>query len=170
MSFLRKLNRLVSDMTTQKKLNIGVAYCKDHQSAGTYGGSTSSGDWRQRTLNTLEGDTSFISLSSNVFTLNPGKYAIEGFGVISRSDGCQTSIYNYTDDAIEAPGTGGTVPDANYLTNFAMAYVDIMVPKAYGLYYRTGSSSGGGDAVRALGFANVWTTEVYAQVKITKLA
>ena len=170
MSFLRKLNRLVKDMTAQKKLNIGVAYCKHHESAGTYGGATSSGDWRARTLNTLEGDTSFISLSGNYFTLAPGKYAIEGFGPISRSDGCQSAIYNSTDGAIESVGTGGTVPDANYVTSYAMAYVDIAIPKAYGFFYRTGSSSGGGDAIRALGFANVWTTEVYAQVKITKLA
>src|SRR5690606_25042344 len=34
-------------------------------------------NWNTRTLNTLGGDTSFITLQNNRFTLTPGKYFIE---------------------------------------------------------------------------------------------
>ena len=51
-----------------------TAYIKDAKSSGTGGGSFTSGSYQTRDLNTLEGDTSFVSLSSNQITLDPGTY------------------------------------------------------------------------------------------------
>ena len=54
-----------------------TAYIKDVKASGTNGGTFTSGAWQTRDLNTLEGDTGFVSLSGNQFTLQPGKYEIE---------------------------------------------------------------------------------------------
>jgi hypothetical protein len=53
-------------------------YCtiKDVKAANTAGGTATSGSWETRTLNTLEGDQSFVTLASNQFTLQPGTYRI----------------------------------------------------------------------------------------------
>lgn len=54
-----------------------IAYLRDERASGILGGSCTAGNWMQRTLNVLGGDTNFISLSNNQFVLQPGKYFIE---------------------------------------------------------------------------------------------
>ena len=52
-----------------------TAYVKDLKSAGTDGRGFYGGSWCHRDLNTLEGDTSFLSLASgNQIILNQGTY------------------------------------------------------------------------------------------------
>ena len=53
-----------------------VAYLKDVKTSGTTGGTFTSGAWQTRTLNTVSGDSGIVSLSSNRFTLQSGKYKI----------------------------------------------------------------------------------------------
>lgn len=55
---------------------ILVAYLKYTVASGVNGGSSNT-SFTQRPINTLEGDTSFISLNSNRFTLDPGKYKLQ---------------------------------------------------------------------------------------------
>jgi hypothetical protein len=54
-----------------------TAYLKDVKPSGTAGGTFTSGAWQTRTLNTVEGDGSIVSLSGSQFQLGPGKYEIE---------------------------------------------------------------------------------------------
>lgn len=54
-----------------------VAFIKDVKPSGTAGGTFTAGAWQTRTLNTVSGDSEIVSLSSNQFTLQPGKYLIE---------------------------------------------------------------------------------------------
>lgn len=55
-----------------------IAYLRDERPSGTHGGGCNAGGaWDTRELNTLGGDTSFISLGGNRFTLQPGTYFIE---------------------------------------------------------------------------------------------
>lgn len=54
-----------------------VAYLKDVKASGTAGGTFTAGSWQTRTLNTVEGDTSFVTLNANQFVLGPGRYEIE---------------------------------------------------------------------------------------------
>jgi hypothetical protein len=62
-----------------------IAYLRDEKVSGLHGGDCTSGGWITRQLNTMGGDTSFISLSGNRIFLEPGKYFIEasvpGFAV-----------------------------------------------------------------------------------------
>jgi hypothetical protein len=52
------------------------ATIKDVKSVGTNGGTFTSDNWQIRTLNTIEGDMKFASLSSNIITLQAGSYSI----------------------------------------------------------------------------------------------
>ena len=54
-----------------------VAYLKDVKSNGTAGGGFTSGAWQTRTLNTEEGNASFVALSANQMVIEPGQYEIE---------------------------------------------------------------------------------------------
>src|SRR5690606_21247003 len=63
--------------TSGRVYKTRVAYLKDVKPSGTAGGTFTSGSWQTRDLNTIEGDSSFVSLASNQFTLQPGTYHIE---------------------------------------------------------------------------------------------
>ena len=54
-----------------------IAYIRDEKTSGVAGGTCTASAWNTRILNTLGGDTSFITLQNNRFTLTPGKYFIE---------------------------------------------------------------------------------------------
>lgn len=64
---------------------IGTAFLRDNQSSGTAAQSISTGSYSTIRLNTLEGDTNFISLSSNAFTLDPGTYRIHAYVPVASS-------------------------------------------------------------------------------------
>jgi len=57
----------------------GYAIFADQKSAGTAGGTATSGDWRQRDINTTiyNGDTTNIAIGTNTFILQPGNYWVE---------------------------------------------------------------------------------------------
>lgn len=56
-----------------------IAYIKDIKTTGTSGGTCTAGIWQTRDLNQLSGDTTFVSLSSNQFTLQSGSYSFEAW-------------------------------------------------------------------------------------------
>lgn len=71
-----------------------VAYLKDIKSSGTNGGTFTSGSYQTRTLNTIEGDQSFVTLSSNQFTLQPGTYKI-AFSAPAYSGTASSTVINH---------------------------------------------------------------------------
>jgi hypothetical protein len=91
-----------------------VAYLKDIKADNTSGGTFTSGAWQTRTLNTLEGDSSFVTLSSNQFTLAPGTYDLEWTAPACRVTGHLTRIFN----------TSGSTPTILGKHNYAPAGVD----------------------------------------------
>ncbi|OUR96271.1 hypothetical protein A9Q84_07895 [Halobacteriovorax marinus] len=54
-----------------------VAYIKDVKASGTHGGDCTSGTYVKRDLNTVSGESSFVSLANNQFSLAPGTYRID---------------------------------------------------------------------------------------------
>jgi hypothetical protein len=70
-----------------------TAYIKDVKPNGTSGGTFTSGAWQTRDLNTLEGDTEFVSLSANQIILAPGKYEIEASAPSFRVDQNMCKLY-----------------------------------------------------------------------------
>ena len=151
-----------------------VCHIKDLKSDGTTGGTFTSGSFQTRDLNDLSGSTSFVSLSSNQFTLTPGKYTIEASAPAHQVRYHQTKIRNITDssDAIigssewaeEVDGVGDAVN--GYTRSLLDGEVIITSSKTFELQHRgdrTQITNGFGIA------ASFGVGEVYAQVKITKL-
>lgn len=76
-----------------------TAILKEEQPSGTEGGTFTSGAWQTRVLNTVAGDTSFVSLSSNQFTLPKGKYRITGSAPAYQVNRHRTALYDVTNSS-----------------------------------------------------------------------
>jgi len=159
------------------KLNTGsqayapkVAYIKDLKSSGTNGGTFTSGAWQTRDLNTLEGDETFISLSSNAFTLQPGKYEIDADACAYFVAQHKAKLRNTSDssDVIigSAEYTSNGASDTPHSTSKVKGIFSISSAKTFELQHRctkTQASNGFG------GSASYSVDELYTQIKITKL-
>ena len=144
----------------------GVVIIKDLKSSGVTGGPSLDKTWEERDLNTIEGDNSFITLSSNQFTLNAGVYLINwsspGYGV----NYFVTRLYNVTESRTESEGEAlfSTVTGINR-TSSGKTIIEIPSQKVFSIqqYSSLNSSSGLGADV------NVGINELYTQVEIIKL-
>jgi len=79
---------------------------EDQKPDGTNGGTSSSGSWYDRVLNTEVVDTgNNCSLSSNQFTLTAGTYKIFATVPFNRASGGSIRLYNVSDSSTEVLGT-----------------------------------------------------------------
>jgi len=145
-----------------------VCFIKDVKANGTNGGTFSSGAWRTRDLNTLEGNTDFISLNANQFTLDAGTYVIEATSQAFRVDRHKLRIQNITDGVTEFYGLVARSPDINSTVGYAVAIgqVSIISQKVFELQHKsnvTQNSQGFGLATSLGG------DEVFSIIKITKI-
>lgn len=77
----------------------GTVYFKDVKANNTAGGTSVTGTWTKRDLQTTEGDSSFSSLSSSVITLKPGVYRFYATAPMIDSAAVRTGrckVYNST--------------------------------------------------------------------------
>jgi hypothetical protein len=147
---------------------IKTVYIRDEKSSGTAGGTNTTGSYQTRDLNTIDGDTSIATLSSNQFTLYPGEYEIEaevpGYAVNSH----KAQLYDITNAA--SVKIGSTEQSAGlYLTTInssISAKVRIAEPTTYEIRHRTETQIVGNGYGLAASFGD---NEVYTQVKITKV-
>lgn len=154
-----------------------VAYLRDEKTTGTQGGTFTSGAWRTRTLNIIDGDTSFVSLSANQFTLQPGTYHIEAKSPVgSRLNvgpgNHKAKLRNITDSSDDIMGSTGSMQTQAGFNHITMddsdieGIVTIVVPTVFEIQHQcqtTHSTYGFGIA------SNYSTVEIYTQVKMTKV-
>ena len=152
-----------------------IAIIRDEKAANTNGG-TSSVSYITRDLNTTYGDTDIVSLSSNEFTLQAGKYDINWRSPAAGNQGNHTNghvsrLYNVTDAAeIITSDMGFTRQTASgeILNSYSEgnAVIEITSAKTYRIEHKVGTAKGGDGLGVA---ANIGTNEVYTTVKIRKL-
>lgn len=147
-----------------------VAYLKDVKASGTHGGTSTSDVIHQRDLNDLSGDTSFVSLASNQFTLQPGKYEIKASAPCYEGARHQIFLHDGTSYVLDGTSEVVTNGSGNQTRSFLEGNVEITTATTYQIkhWIQTGVTTTG------LGFSastgsNPQSTEVYTQVKITKL-
>ncbi|MBI2521994.1 MAG: collagen-like protein [Bdellovibrio sp.] len=149
--------------------SIRVAFAKDIKNPGVHGGTCTSGSWMVRDLNTLEGDTEFISLSGNSFTLQPGKYTVHIDAPAFLSTMHQARLYNLTlsqvaiwgSSSLSANSGGGSLTNA-----FIKGQLIITTPTSFRVEHRCNISR----ADFGFGYANNFGgPEVYTQAIITKV-
>lgn len=147
-----------------------TAYVKDVKSSGTAGGTFTSGAWQTRDLNTLEGDTEFVSLSSNQFTLSEGKYEIEAIAQAYAVDKHAIKLRNTTDSTDDIIGgvTFSDNLDGGHSNNSVLkGQIDITSSKTFEIQHRSDLTQASNGFGLAFG---VGVSEIYCQVKITKIA
>lgn len=145
-----------------------VAYIKDVKASGTDGGTSTLGSYQTRTLNTVEGDTEIVSLSSNQFTLGAGKYEIEAYVPGASLQYHKAKLRNITDSSDALIGTS-EYADPTYLgynSSKIIGEIDISASKTFEVQHRSSAT------ISTFGFGRATTfgdSEVYTVVKITKL-
>lgn len=160
-----KLPASIIPVTAQKNV-----YLRDSKPSGTNGGTCDSTlGWNQvRDLNALNGDTSFVTLSNNQFTIPAGTYTIEvnapayldGYHKAVLADANTGSIILVGSNARSHNVAGGMEPST------IMGQVTITSPTTYVIKHRCATS------MTNIGFgapANFGVEEIYTQVKIVKL-
>ena len=145
-----------------------TAYIKDVNASGTNGGTFTSGSYQTRILNTLSGDTSFVSLSSNQFTLQPGTYKIRASAPATGCFEHRAKLRNITDstDAIIGSAELSATTSLHMIRSVVTDIISITSAKVFELQHRcttTQNTTGFGDAA---GFGD---SEVYAIVEIEKV-
>lgn len=145
----------------------GVVTLKGVKSQGINGGTFTAGSWVTRELNTIDGDTSFIAITSNQFTLESGVYQLEWSAPAYRVGVHKTRIYNVTDASEIEYGSSENINSTEEVATRSMgsAIIELTGSKTLRLEHRCSTPR----AVNGLGTASSFGSEVHAQVKITKL-
>lgn len=143
---------------------------EDQKTAGTNGGTFTSGAWRTRDLNTIVHDDVGITLSSNEFTLPAGRYPISVDCPVYATQQNRCRVYNVSDTAIEIEGSNAygsttTVQGIARLTGL----IDISSSKTFRVEHRCRSTR----AANGFGVeVNTYFTvpyEIYTKVVIQKI-
>lgn len=158
-----------------------VAWLKQLKANATTGDSVTPGSYGARILNTIEGDSSFVSLgngstgvggTANQFTLQPGTYHIEG-KVLAYTNSLiavfshRVRIQNLTDSNTAILGSnamGSQELDYGISHSFVDGEITIASAKTFQLQHRCSVAS------TFIGIAmNYGENEVYSVLKITKI-
>jgi hypothetical protein len=145
-----------------------VCYIKDVKSSGTDGGTFTSGAWQTRDLNTLEGDTGFISLASDQFILSPGKYDIYATAPGININDNVAKLRNITDSTDDIIGSVSNTSVGTGEGNIAtvMGQITITSSKTFELQHQCETTRATDGYGRAAGFT---VSAIYSQIKIRKL-
>jgi hypothetical protein len=145
-----------------------TCYIKDVKSNGVNGGASTT-SYTQRVLNTLSGDTSFVSLTTNRFTLPAGKYNIKcecpAFQCAAfRAKLVKDPSGTPSDEILGSNGySNGANPSNNY--SFIAGAVEISASTTFEIQQKSKNvvSSGLGEE------ATLGDNEIYTQVTIEKI-
>lgn len=145
-----------------------VAYIKDQRASGVHGGScVLATGWNTRQLNSLSGDTSFISLSNNQIILQPGKYIFEAHAPAYAVAQHQAKLKSISGGNDVLYGTTMVSNPTNASTAHSVITGEIVISETtiFEIQHRC--------AAEKLNFgfgiaANFGTPEIYTQVKIIK--
>ncbi len=96
---------LLTGVSNDTKVFFGkILHLQDQRTSGTAGGTSTSGSWQIRTLNTKPTDTIGSTLSSNTFTLPAGTYFIDAKMFAFYCQNVQSRLYNITDSDVTLYG------------------------------------------------------------------
>lgn len=164
--------KIVSDGTNWVSLSsrrYPTAFIKDLKPSNTAGGATSTNTVHIRILNDLSGETGFVSLASNQFTLGPGTYNIDVITPVYKALDTQLFLYNTTDASYDIEGMGYSSGITDYRFPTLTGSFTITATKVFEIRHWVAQADGNGFGFAANGTNNPQTTEVYTQVEITKV-
>jgi hypothetical protein len=147
-----------------------IAYIKDVKADSTAGGTSSSGVYQTRVLNTLQDPTGIVvSLASNTFTLSAGTYDIQASAPCFRGIAHKIRLRNITDTSTTLVGVKA------YTTNTDSVQTDALLAGTFTItsqksftiehFIQTGLATEGLGVSNASGGDNA----VFTQVRLMKL-
>ncbi len=144
-----------------------TAYLKDIKATTVDGGGFTAGSPVTRVLNTVQGDSSIVVLSSNQFTLLPGRYQLESNAPAFLCNEHASHLRNVTDSTNDIFGTPelSSSTDSTQTQSLLTGTLDLDATKTFELQHECTTTRGTDGQGRA---SNLGNSEVYAQVKITK--
>ncbi len=155
----------------QNTFGVKIALLRDEQPKTTYGGTSTAGAWNTRVINTKYDPDGIVSISSNLFTLLPGKYLIEAYTSGFAADRHKAALYTSGGTLIQM-GSSEYSGNGNYASTSSriLAILNISTSTIYTVKHFTTYSN-----VRVLGVESncndangVAAVEVYTDIKITK--
>lgn len=167
-----KIEGLSSDATFLAAVPVQkVAYIKDEKSSGTVGGAGATATWTKRDLNTIQGDSEIVSISSSVITLSAGKYDISGLCPCYRTQKTRVRLQNTSDSTTAILGgsvwsSPAVAGDDTIQVPFG-GVITITESKTFEVQMYTQVTNTTSDFGFTTDIAGV--NEVYSQIKITKL-
>jgi len=154
--------------TVGPSTGVSTAIFNETQANGTEGGTSTSGSFIKRTLNTtVVNNISGCSIASSVITLPAGTYNVSAFSTFYAGTNCRIKLRNTTDstDAVlgQSSQNGG-----NFVSNIPiLGMFTSAATKDYELQYRVALTS----ATYGLGIANSFSiSEIYSIIRIDKVA
>jgi hypothetical protein len=147
-----------------------AALFEDQKAANTAGGSSTSGSWQTRTLNTEVYDDIGITLSSNQMTLPVGTYDVEATTTLYRTDRARARLQDVTNGvtlAISECRYGPSTTSGDQHTPRVQGRFTLSGTAAVELQSRVETSQ----ATNGLGVqSNFGAVEVYSRVRLVKLS
>lgn len=138
-----------------------TAVLEDQKSAGTDGGTFTSGAWQTRTLNTEVYDPSGVmSLAANEFTPTVAGW-VEWYAVAYQVEQHKTRLYNVTGAAVVGYGISARTDNAVDTTSTSEGGAAVSAGVTYRLEHRCLATK----ATDGFGIAQGFGTEVYSRVK-----
>jgi hypothetical protein len=145
-----------------------VCFIKDVKSSGTSGGNFTFLTWQTRDLNTVEGNSSLVTLAANQFTLPSGTYIFRIEAPAYAVAGHKAKLRNITDgtDAIIGRAAFADNPFKGESISIVEGMVTITSAKVFEVQHfcNVSQNANGLGASTSMG-----TAEVYTQVQITKV-
>jgi hypothetical protein len=143
-----------------------VATIRDYVTAGSGGGTATSGSWLVHTLVDVIGDTSIVSLASNQFTLQAGTYDIGGDVDFFGTFGSSAAIYDVSGATPLLISSSVYAPASVDVKAIFSGTITLTAAKLLELRYKVQNTV----ATYGLGNnGNNGLPNINAQVKITKL-
>lgn len=148
------------------KVFTSLAVLEDQQSTGTEGGSSVSGSWVHRTLETEVYDPdSIVTLSGSQFTIGPGNFFIYFESQSYQSGRNQNRLYNVTDTAAVKYGNNAYGSGGEGVTNVSWGWGRVTISsgtKTYRVEHRVESSMStyGWGVAFSSGGGNIYTRVV----------
>ena len=150
-----------------------TVFIKDVKTSTNSAGSSSANTVQTRDLGTITGDSSFVTVSSNQFTLPMGQYLIQASAPAFKTGEHQAFLYNVSDTSYDIDGTSenSEPTDDTQTRSLIDDTITITGSKTFEIRHWTSAAR----ATDGLGksadvdASNPQSGEVYTVVKITKL-
>lgn len=147
-----------------------TCHIKDIRTTGTNGGTSASGH-QVRNLNTLSGDTSFITLASNQITItSPGEYLVKAKSPCFRGNQHQAYLRDISQGVNVPTLTGSTeyadLGGSGMSSSFISGTIIVTTPRTFELKHYISN------AVSNLGLglpSSSGNSEIYSELEITKV-